>query len=416
MVMNNSSKLGLFSGFGIEMEYMIVDRNTLNVLPIADQLIHSVLGEYDTDVERGSIAWSNEFVLHVIELKTNGPAPSLSSLDCHFHENVQAINQYLKALNGQLLPTGAHPWMNPAIETVRWPHSNQIIYDTYHQIFNASGHGFANLQSVHLNLPFANETEFVRLHTAIRLLLPIMPALTASTPILDSKLTGFFDARLTFYGKNQIKVPSISGNIIPEFIQSIEQYHQQILNPMYQEIAPFDKKGILQHEWLNSRGAIARFDRDAIEIRILDIQECPLADLAAISLIVAVLQQIVALNFSPLEMQSTIPTDQLRVLFDSVVCDGMQTKIQNPQYLQALGFPEPQQTVTAKQLWQHLFGQVKENIGDERYQQTLMTILSEGNLSERIVAALDNDITHDKITAVYRKLGACLSENRLFMG
>ena len=31
---------------------------------------------------------------------------------------------------------------------------------------------------------------------------------------------------------------------------------------------------------MNSRGAIARFDRNAIEIRVIDVQECPKADLA----------------------------------------------------------------------------------------------------------------------------------------
>ncbi|HAL85576.1 MAG TPA: hypothetical protein DCM31_01010, partial [Deferribacteraceae bacterium] len=37
---------------------------------------------------------------------------------------------------------------------------------------------------------------------------------------------------------------------------------------MYRDIAPYDPECILQEEWLNSRGAIARFDRKAIEIRL----------------------------------------------------------------------------------------------------------------------------------------------------
>jgi len=37
---------------------------------------------------------------------------------------------------------------------------------------------------------------------------------------------------------------------------------------------------VLQNEWLNSRGAIARFERDTIEIRVLDSQETPAAELA----------------------------------------------------------------------------------------------------------------------------------------
>jgi hypothetical protein len=58
----------LFEVTGIEIEYMIVDRETLAVRPIADL----VLGA-DGELELGSIACSNELVLHVIELKTNGP-------------------------------------------------------------------------------------------------------------------------------------------------------------------------------------------------------------------------------------------------------------------------------------------------------------------------------------------------------
>lgn len=57
--------LHAFDGYGIELEYMIVDRDTLAVRPIADRLV----GE-DGEVSRGHYAWSNEVVLHVIELKT----------------------------------------------------------------------------------------------------------------------------------------------------------------------------------------------------------------------------------------------------------------------------------------------------------------------------------------------------------
>ena len=49
---------------------------------------------------------------------------------------------------------------------------------------------------------------------------------------------------------------------------------------MYDDIAPLDPDAVLQHEWLNARGAIARFDRNTIELRVLDVQECPRADLA----------------------------------------------------------------------------------------------------------------------------------------
>lgn len=71
--------LGLFAGFGVELEYMIVAADSLDVLPIADKLMYGVSGRYE-DVERGDLAWSNELVAHVIELKTNGPAARLDGL------------------------------------------------------------------------------------------------------------------------------------------------------------------------------------------------------------------------------------------------------------------------------------------------------------------------------------------------
>ena len=85
---------------------------------------------------------------------------------------------------------------------------------------------------------------------------------------------------MDFYGKNQQAIPEIAGEIIPEFIQSEAEYQQKILKPMYKAISAHDRQGILQNEWLNSRAAIPKFAYKAIEIRILDSQECVQADIA----------------------------------------------------------------------------------------------------------------------------------------
>ena len=88
------------------------------------------------------------------------------------------------------MPTAAHPFMDPMKETKIWPHENNEVYAIYNKIFDCRGHGWSNLQSTHLNLPFYDDEEFAKLHAAVRLVLPILPALCASSPILDGKLTG----------------------------------------------------------------------------------------------------------------------------------------------------------------------------------------------------------------------------------
>lgn len=181
--MSLSRALPLFDGYGIEMEYMVVDRATLAILPRTDEILRAVAGEYVAVTEQGALAWSNELVLHVIELKTNGPASTLDALPSAFAADVARINGLLEPMGGRLMPSAMHPWMDPHRETRLWPHEDNAIYAAYDRIFGCQGHGWSNLQSTHINLPFADDQEFARLHAAIRFLLPIVPALAASSPV-----------------------------------------------------------------------------------------------------------------------------------------------------------------------------------------------------------------------------------------
>ncbi|MDH5382309.1 MAG: glutamate-cysteine ligase family protein, partial [Cyclobacteriaceae bacterium] len=284
--MEKISRMHLFQGYGIELEYMIVDKDTLDVKPIADELLKLKAGEYVDEIENGSISWSNELVLHVIELKCTVPTKNLWQLNADFAANIKEINQLLDRFNAKLMPTAAHPWMNPENDTFLWPHGNSEVYETYNQIFNCKGHGWSNLQSTHINLPFYDDEEFAALHMAVRLILPIIPGIAASSPILDGNFTGFHDKRMVYYGENQKRIPSITGKIIPERVNSKRQYHKLIYEPIKANIEPYNANNQLKPVWVNSRGAIARFDRGSLEIRIMDIQECPLADLAIVTLII----------------------------------------------------------------------------------------------------------------------------------
>ena len=296
-------KYHLFEVYGIELEYMLTNVTSLKVAPIVDQLLTQKKGEITSDIDNGEIAWSNELVAHVVELKTNGPTNNLDGLSALFHKNILEINAILKPLNTQLLPTAAHPLMNPLKDTLLWKHSYSEVYALYHKIFDCKGHGWSNVQSTHLNLPFFNDEEFEKLHAAVRVVLPLIPGLSASSPILESKNTGFKDTRLEYYKNNQKEIPEMAGMIIPENVFSKKDYYQTIFNPINKAIKPFDTENILEHHFLNSRGAIARFDRNAIEIRLVDIQECPKADIAICVLIIEVLKLLVHGGLAPITEQ-----------------------------------------------------------------------------------------------------------------
>ncbi|KAA9325223.1 carboxylate-amine ligase [Adhaeribacter soli] len=408
--------LHLFEAYGVEMEYMIVKNDTLEILPITDKVIYDVAGKFDSDVELGDMAWSNELVLHVIELKTNGPARTLTGLIEKFQAQVNHINQLLQKYNARLLGSGAHPFMDPYREMCLWPHEHNQIYEAYNKIFDCRGHGWANLQSTHLNLPFANDEEFGKLHAAIRILMPIIPALSASSPVLDNQVSGFSDTRLEVYKSNQKQIPSIAGKVIPERVFSKAEYEQKIFKRIYADIAPYDEDEILRDQFLNSRGAIARFDRGAIEIRIIDIQECPQADIAVLSAVIETLKALVAERWVSVAEQQNWKEDDLAEILWKVVKDGQQAEINNPAYLKLCGYDKGD-TCTAKELWQHLYDTIlTASIPEESTRQALAFILQNDTLSARIVKALNGNPSPEKIKAVYEQLADCLKEGKQFLG
>jgi carboxylate-amine ligase len=405
--------LRLFEGFGIEIEYMIVDRETLSVRPIADELLKTVAGTYQMEVDRGALCWSNELALHLIELKTNGPVRSLHGLDEAFHRDVSEIDALLAPLGAQLLPSGMHPWMDP--EQLRlWPHEDDIIYRTLHRIFDCRGHGWSNLQSMHVNLPFANDEEFARLHAAIRLVLPLLPALAASSPYLDSKASGVLDTRLEVYRHNARKIPSVTGQVIPEPLFSRSDY-QRMLEGIYGDLAPHDPEGVLQHEWINARGCIARFDRMALEIRIIDVQECPKMDIAIAQAAAAAIEALVEETWVGLQEQQAWHAQRLEKTLLSTIAEADHAVIDDPAFLEAFGLET--RPIRANALWHHLIEtQVETRPEHASAGPALRLILNEGCLARRIVRAAGPNPSRMRLGEVYAQLADCLAHNQAFSG
>jgi glutamate---cysteine ligase / carboxylate-amine ligase len=403
---------GLFEAFGIELEFMIVDRETLAVRPIADLLLRDANGgeAWVEDLERGPIAWSNEIVAHLVEFKTNGPAGSLAGLDAKFHADVLEANRLLAAHHAMLLGTGAHPLMDPAAETRIWAHGGSDVYAAYDRIFGCQGHGWSNLQSTHLNLPFRGDEEFGRLHAAIRLVLPIIPALAASSPFLDGRFTGYLDARLETYRHNQARIPSITGRVIPERLYTEAEY-RGLLARIAADVAPHDPERVLDPLFLNSRGAIARFDRNAIEIRVIDIQECPAADLAVIAAVVALLRRLVAERTVPWQVQQQWPEDLLADILLAVARDGDQARITDADYLRTLGLRG--RSLAAGAVWKVLCEAGRDEF-DATMRADLGRLLADGPLARRLLQSVGTRPERRQLAAAWRELAACLAENRMY--
>lgn len=399
--------LHLFDAFGVELEYMLVDAHSFDVRPMADQLLKSLAGELTSDVTFGPITWSNELALHVLELKVDQPVASLARLPSHFELAIADLQSHLDKLGLRLLPTAVHPWMQPSTETHLWPHQCAEIYAAYHRIFNCHTHGWANVQSVHLNLPFSGEAEFARLHAAVRLVLPLLPALAASSPILEGKYSGMLDTRMKLYADHCRQVPSLTGQVIPEPIFNPSAYQREILDRLAGDMAPHDQERVLQAEFLNARGAIARFDRGSIEIRVMDVQEYPEADVAICAAVVAVLRALCNQHWSSLESQQALPTELLRQILEATAQQAESAVVEHPEFLAQFGIQAS--NISAGEIWTRLLSDLRRTDATlDSLFEPLETILTAGSLAQRIRKRLGMQFTRSQLFAVYTELAECL--------
>jgi len=413
--MSLPQRLSAFAGYGIEIEYMIVDGSHLDVRPFSDRLLCAGAGFPTSDVARGAMGWSNELAMHVFEVKNREPAPSLQPLAEAFHAEVLEADRLLADFGARLMPGGMHPWMDPATETRLWTLDHASLYACYDRIFDCRRHGWGNMQSIHVNLPFADDVEFARLHSAARLALPILPALAASSPWADKRPAGAMDHRLVMYRDHQRRVPTSMGQVIPETCASPAEYQTQVLAPMYREVGEYGAvrckgdAGELQHEWLNARGAIPRFERSAIEIRVLDTQECPLADIAVAAATAALVRQ---LYDGPCAEGLCGPdTADLVTIFDACIEHADEARIEDACYLELLGLDSRPRK--ASELWKTLVERLSgDGLLDSQWLAPLQLILEQGPLARRLERALDTD--PGRLRDVYHELCECLHDNRQY--
>jgi hypothetical protein len=262
---------------------------------------------------------------------------------------------------------------------------------------------------MHINLPFAGDEQFRRLHAAIRVALPLVPALAASSPIADGEPKPSLDYRLHVYGGSTDRMPSIAGRVVPEPVATRREYEATILAPMYREIAPHDPDRVLQYEWLNSRGAIARFDRSAIEIRVADVQECPRADCAVAAAVVALVRGLYDERWSTADAQLAIDTDALVEILSACIDDADDATIDARAYLALFGLSPTSRS--ARDVWAHVIDDCAI-AGDAR--NVLSLILHRGPLARRIVEAIGEIVTRERLHEVYGRLCDCLARGEVF--
>ncbi len=398
-------KHSLHSAVGIEVEYVLVDADTLDILPVADQLLELAAGPGASAHEDGHVAWSNELVAHQIELKGVGPVVCAGELSDALPQSLRRMRDFAAELGASLLPTAMHPWMDPKRETRLWPGEGQDIYRAYDAIYDCCRHGWSNVQSTHLNLPFADEEEFGRLMRACRAVLPLLPALAASSPYADGRRTGVLDTRLQHYAANAARTPAMTGDVIPEPIYGEAQYRATVFGGIQRALAELDPDGwIGGHEYANARGAIARFDRGAIEIRLLDVQEFVTADLAFCDAVSKLVRDVCEERWAPLVEVGQLAGHELIAQLGRAIEIGPAAPVEHA-LARCFGGGE-----TLGEIWLALLTERLDL--DPRLERGIDPWLRGGTLAQRMLAKVPEPNSKTDLLALARELVACLADDR----
>lgn len=385
---------------------------------LVEDAFRAIYGRPVSEIEHAQVGFSNELAAHVFELKTVEPQRSLVRAERHLLTGLRFFSRVLEHRFGaRLLPTGMHPFMR-ATETKLWRRAGRRVYGTYARIFDIRQHGWLNVQAAHVNLPFGTESQTIALHNAIACVLPYLPAISASSPIYEGRLGPFVDNRLAFYSTNQRRFPLIAGAVIPEFVASYRDYRRRILEPIYRALDDVADGKVVQHEWVNSRGAIMRFMRDAIEIRILDTQECIKADVAIAVFIRGVLKR---LTRDLLGGDLELPVHTVLVQdFDRVVRRGRAATVSAPHVMSG----HRGRRYTARSVLERLleWAEPEVPVRERPYLSIVEDRVRQGNLSERIRRAVRRRAPsggvrqRQVIKGIYQELAGCLQDNAVWPG
>jgi carboxylate-amine ligase len=242
---------------GVEIELQVLDRNDLNLVPKAPEILAMVPEELKERIKP-------EFIRSMIEVNTE----VCSNMD-QVKENLTFLIQQAEKIaaknNCILFATSLHPFAK---------YSDQVLssHPRYHRIMNdlqMVGRRFIT-QGLHVHVGMDNHEDAIRVSDNIRLFLPVLLALTCSSPYYEGLDTG-----LQSYRAKLFEALPLAG--MPDELGSWNEYLEMV--------ALLTNTGIISEVrdlWWDVR---PHPDFGTIEIRICDLPSSMSEILAVVALI-----------------------------------------------------------------------------------------------------------------------------------
>lgn len=225
------------------------------------------------------------------------PSTSYESQLCGLLSPRRVLRNYLQRLGNYTLIPGSTLSLGGGSRFFRSDPTNP-----YHDYIEQTYGTKVVTASVHINIGISDPEVLMRACRVIRLEAPLFLALSASSPFLDGKTTGYHSSRWAVFPQTPASVPLFTSHA--HHVQWVEE---QLVAGTMQNV---------RHLWSSVRpnGDRRPYDLNRLELRICDLVTDPISLLAITALLEARLLQIIANpNIDPLT-QSTLSPEELITL------------------------------------------------------------------------------------------------------
>jgi predicted glutamate--cysteine ligase len=221
------------------------------------------------------------------------PSSSYENQLCGLLRPRRTLRNYLQRLGGYTLIPGSTLSLGGSDRFLRSDPTNP-----YHEYIEQSYGTKVVTASVHINIGISDPEVLMRACRVIRLEAPLFLALSASSPFLDGKATGYHSTRWGLFPQTPARVPLFASHA--DHIQWVEA---QLAAGTMQNV---------RHLWSSVRpnGDRRPYELNRLELRICDLVTDPIALLAITALLEARLLQIIENpDIDPLTQSSLSPEE-----------------------------------------------------------------------------------------------------------
>ncbi|MEH2362019.1 glutamate--cysteine ligase [Nostoc sp.] len=292
------------------------------------------------------------------------PSPNYENLLCALLRPRRELRNYLDRLGNYTLIPGSTLSLGGSDRFLRSDPANP-----YHDYIENTYGTKVVTASVHINVGISDPEVLMRACRVIRMEAPLFLALSASSPFLDGKATGYHSTRWGLFPQTPTHVPLFASHAA--HIQWVED---QLAAGTMQNI---------RHLWASVRpnGDRRPYDLNRLELRICDLVTDPIALLAISALLEARLLQIIENpSIDPLTQSTFSPEELVTLTADNEAAAAVSSLDANLRHWQ------DGRSIVARdwiaQIYQDVWAIAKQQ-GFSCFLSPLQKILREGNEAQQ---------------------------------